>query len=93
MTCEDCICTGSCAFVTKDEQPYFQAFRLAHRIPIGSAWKGYEFSAWISEQWSAWRRVNGLMANQNITTQQHAEFKDWLFERVGHPAARKMEVA
>lgn len=93
MACDDCICNGSCAFVTKAEQPYFQAYRLAQRLPIGAPWKGYEFSAWISTQWSIWRRLRGLAPLHPVSQQQRADFQAWLFERVGHPAADQAKAA
>jgi hypothetical protein len=93
MACDDCICTGSCAFVTKAEQPYFQAYRLAKRLPLGASWKSYEFMAWIGSQWRAWRRLRGLGPYQSVTHEQRDDFEAWLFDRVGHPAAQVQKAA
>lgn len=93
MACDDCICTGACAFVSSAEQPYFQAYRLAQRLPIGAAWKGYEFSGWISGQWSVWRKLRGVAPFQPVTQAQRADFEAWLFHRVGHPGAAKAKAA
>lgn len=87
MTCDDCVCTGRCVFVTSAEQPYFQAYRLAFRLPVGEPWRGVDYVLWIGSMWSAWRRMNGIAAFHPLTAKQHAEFKAWLFARVGHPAA------
>lgn len=86
--CDDCICdAGPCAFVDKWEQPYFQAFRLARRLPIGSSWRGADFLIWIGRQWGAWRALNGLGLHTPVDATQRQSFQAWLFERVSHPEA------
>lgn len=79
MTCDDCICEGgSCAFLTSAEQPYFQAYRLAARIPIGAPWKGWEFSTWIMGRWRSWRAARGIKRSEVLSADQKAEFGAWL---------------
>lgn len=85
LTCNDCICeVQDCVFIRVDEQPYFQAYRLANRIG-GDRWRGYEFVLWISQQWRAFGKQFGVTENQR--SQSADQFREWLFVRVGHPAA------
>lgn len=86
--CDDCICGGAgCAFVTIDEQPYFQAYRLASRIAVGEPWRGFDYIIWIGGQWKAWRKLNGLTPTESISPDQREAFEAWLFARVSHPEA------
>lgn len=85
--CDDCAhgCRDGCAYVRPDEQPYFQAFRLAHRL-LGDDWKTWDFVAWIGEQWRAFERERGHPYDHFRATYRE-EFQSWLFGRVGHPRA------
>lgn len=91
--CDDCAhgCRDACAFISADEQPYFQAYRLAKRIPPGEPWDAWDYMAWNAASWRAFCAERGVPESQRLL---HAEaFQAWLFRSVGHPAAPATEEA
>lgn len=87
LHCDDCghQCREGCAFVSPNEQPYFQAFRVAKRIPIGEPWDAWDYLTWNSAQWRSFCEARGVSEAQKLL---HADdFRGWLFRSVGHPAS------
>lgn len=84
--CDDCTreCRNGCAYVRPDEQPYFQAFRLAHRIG-GDDWDTWDFMRWMRCQWDAYGKEHGVYDHQRLLHRE--QFQAWLWSRVGHPEA------
>lgn len=68
-----------------DEQPYFQAFRVAHRF-AGDDWQTWDFVRWIGNQWAAFERAHGYPYD-HFRSARRDEFQAWLFAEVGHPGA------
>lgn len=85
--CDDCGhgCRQQCVYIQNDEQPIFQAYRLATRLLPDEPWRTWEFMAWVGSKWSAFDAATGGTAATR--PRRRDQFRAWLFVEVGHPRA------
>ena len=85
--CDDCGhgCRERCIFVSADEQPWFECYRIARRILPGEPWKTWEYSTWIRGEWAAFCGPRSIPDHHRRVHQD--AFHNWLLARHGHPAS------
>lgn len=81
--CQDCAhqCETACARITPGRHVRWQAFErvgLAEQYAPGGS-RNAAYMAWVSGEWSAWRRVYG--PESRFDGDIHAEFDRWLADR------------
>lgn len=54
------------------------AYAITHELKAGDTIKTYEYFAWITYQWTFYRKLHGLSDTAYV---DHAHFDDWLWGR------------